>query len=361
MIAEPLGSATGKTNDEPNYETGDICYPSTIDPIGNLHAKYAYYTNAPKLPVVVLVHGFVENANSMTSCIMEDMAHYGLFAVSVGMRGRNGASGAPDVSGRELHDIYDLVRFLKANFSDVVDPDNIHCSGYSGGGGNVLGLAVKFPDTFQNYVAHFGISDYGYEEQIGWWYTHPSRQTVLTDWIGFTPDTNPGAYRSRAHHLGVGKNLQGGKLWVFHDQDDSSVSVSQSQAIADGMDLESNPRYMLSITDETDRIRWLHNSPHADAPVRNSRNYWGPTILNGEIDAWTMPASGSVFVQGYMVTKRFSVWLGNGQEHVAELVYDTRKDSYRVTPLSGAVEVSITQDGKSATQTVNGETTITVS
>ena len=134
------------------YRTGAHIYSSTIDPIDNLYSKYSYYTSEDKLPIVVLMHGYTQSADSITSQIMEDMAQYGFFAVAVGMRGRNGAGGKPDVSGRELYDIYDCVQSIKAEFSDVVDVNSVHVSGYSGGGGNVIGLASKFPDTFQNYV-----------------------------------------------------------------------------------------------------------------------------------------------------------------------------------------------------------------
>ncbi len=357
----PCGDAKSLKRSQDTYRSGELVYKSTIDSIKDLYAKYSYYVSAKQLPVVILIHGFVQDASAISDAIMEDMAGYGFFAVAVGMRGRNGASGIPDVSGRELHDVYDLVNCVKREFAGVVDADNVHCSGYSGGGGNVFGLAAKFPDTFRNLAAHFGIADYGYDPDIGWWHTHPTRQATLKRWIGYTPEENPGAYMSRAHQLGIGRNLLGGKLWIFHDSQDASVPVSHSDCVAAKMDSASNSNYFLSITDVDGKVRWLHNSPHADAPARHTRDYWGASILNNAVPSWIVPKKGDMLVQGYLVTKRFQVWLGNGQEHVAELTYDIEAGNYTLSPLTGQVEVSITQGGKSATQAISGKTTIVVS
>lgn len=341
--------------------TGNFTYSSTIDDISNLYAHYAYKKSETNLPVVILMHGYTQDANTMTKWIMENMAEYGFFTCAVGMRGRNGATGSVDVSGRELYDIIDAVEYIKNKFSSVVDNTQIHVAGYSGGGGNVFGLAAKFPDYFNTLASHFGISDYGYDTVNSWWATNPSRRNSLEEWIGFSPSNNIGAYYSRAHQYGVGKNFKEGFLWMFHDSADTNVPPVQSQLVQNQMDINNRTNYFLSITTPNDDPRWIHGSPGENEPVRFTRDYWGPPIIEKQYPQWSVNEQDSMLIQGYLKTKRFEIWLGNGQEHVAELTYDVDTGTYLINPLTGAVEVSITQGNKSAVQTITEETTIIVS
>lgn len=340
---------------------GNFRYSSSIDNITNLYAHYAYKPSENILPIVILMHGYTQDSKSMTAEIMNDMAEYGFFVCAVGMRGRDGATGSVDVSGRELYDIIDAVEYVKTTFSNVVNTNQIHVAGYSGGGGNAFGLAAKFPDYFNTLISHFGISDYGYDTVNSWWATNPSRRASLEEWIGFNPTNNLGAYYSRAHQYGIGKNFKEGFLWMFHDSEDTNVPPIQSQITKEQMDINNLTNYFLSITKPGDNPRWIHASPNLNEPVRFTRDYWGPPILAQTYPQWSVGETGEMLIQGYLKTKRFEIWLGNGQEHVADLTYDTTADSYTINPLTGSVEVSITQGDKSAVQTITEETTIIVS
>ncbi|PAD85009.1 hypothetical protein CHH57_01480 [Niallia circulans] len=341
--------------------SGDFQYSSTIDDISNLYAHYAYKKSDTNLPIVILMHGYTQDSKSMTAQIMKDMAEYGFFTCAVGMRGRDGATGSVDVSARELYDVIDAVEYVKNNFSDVVDPSQIHVAGYSGGGGNVFGLAAKFPDYFNSLVSHFGISDYGYNPVNSWWATNPSRRTSLENWVGYNPTNNLGAYYSRAHQYGVAKNLTDGFLWMFHDSEDTNVPPVQSQIVKEQMDLNNRTNYYLSVTTPNNTPRWIHASPGENNPVRFTRDYWGVPILNKLYPQWSVKETGNMLIQGYLKTKRFEIWLGTGQEHVAELTYNVITGSYTINPLSGTIEVSIKQDNRSALQSINKLTTIIVS
>ncbi|WP_303984667.1 alpha/beta hydrolase family protein [Niallia circulans] len=341
--------------------TGNFRYPSTIDDISNLYAHYAFKKSETTLPIVILMHGYTQDSNSMTTQIMKDMAEYGFFACAVGMRARDGATGNVDVSGRELYDIIDAVEYVKQKFSTVIDENQIHVAGYSGGGGNVFGLAAKFPDYFNSLISHFGISDYGYDTINSWWATNPSRRTSLENWIGFNPTNNLGAYYSRAHQYGVAKNLKSGFLWMFHDSEDTNVPPVQSQIVKEQMDIHNRKNYYLSITTPSDNPRWIHASPGENDPVRFTRDYWGSPIIDKQYPQWSVNESGEMLIQGYLKTKRFEIWLETGQEHVAELAYDVTTGSYTINPLSGTIEVSIKQGNSSASQTINELTTIIVS
>lgn len=354
------GNGGGTSNP---VKTGVVAYASSIDPsITNLYAKVAYDSTKTNLPIVILMHGYTQDASTMTPWIMNDMAKYGLFAVAVGMRGRNPQNQTLwDISARELHDIVDAVEYVKANYGDFVDPTNVNVSGYSGGGGNVFGLAAKFPDYFNVLVSHFGISDYGYDAVNSWYATNPERQASLAQFIGFTPTTNLGAYRSRAHHLGAGKNFAGGFLFMFHDDADTNVPSRQSVSVGDQMTANSRTNFDLNVSVPSDPIRWIHASPDPNQPVRFSRDIWGPDILAKTYPQWTIAASGTALICGYLKTKLFEIWLDGGKTEVADLTYDTVAGTYTVTPLTGATSVTVKQGVKTGSATgITVATTITV-
>jgi pimeloyl-ACP methyl ester carboxylesterase len=341
--------------------SGSYRYSSSIDDISNLFAKYCYDCRKNALPIVILMHGWNQDSTVFTSDIMEDMAEYGFFVCALGMRGRDGASGSPNGSGTELFDIIDAVEYLKANFANYVDPNNLNISGYSGGGGNVLGLAAKFPDYFNVLVSHFGISDYGYDAESSWWYRSPHYQKTLEQFIGHTPATNLYPYYSRAHQYGIGKNLSGSFLFMFHDREDNNVQAVQSEMVSNQMNFNDRKNYLLSITNAADTPRWIHEIPYADQPVKWTREIWGPAILNRSYPQWMVSEKGEMLVQGYLITKRFEIWLGDGMHHVSKLSYDAFNATYTVTPLTGEVTVTIKQGGKMTAKTISTSTTIVVS
>ena len=96
-------------------------------------------------------------------------ARRGFVSILVAMRGRDGSEGTRDSGGLEIYDIYDAVEHIKAEplFAGKLDPTNLHISGYSGGGGNVMSALTKFPDYFNLGAAFFGMSDYGYDPRTG--------------------------------------------------------------------------------------------------------------------------------------------------------------------------------------------------
>lgn len=350
------------TGPDPTYRVlnDSFRYRSSIDSISNLYAGISYNDNRDKKPICVLMHGWNGSAADYYPSKTNEFAEYGFFSIAVGMRGRDGASGLPDANARELYDIIDAVEYVKANYPDEVDPDNIVLAGYSGGGGNSFGLAAKFPDYINVHAAHFGISDAGYDNQESWMVTHPNRVSSLEERVGLSREEGRERYYSRAHQYGIAKNYKNGFIFIYHDRGDSVVKWTQSQMVADEMEKESLSNFSIDITESTDNPRWRHQQPDAGSEVINTRNEWGPLVLNNAIPAWEIADQGSLLIQGYIVTKKFSIWLGNGQEHVADLEYDVSGNSYIVTPLTGEVEVSIVQGNKKIKRIINTKSTLIV-
>jgi len=338
---------------------GDFRYGSTIDAIDDLYAKYAYLPNINNLPILILMHGFHQHISDFTNNdVFNRLARYGVFVCAVSMRGSDDSSGSHDSSGRELYDILDAINYVKTNFPNVVDANRVAIVGYSGGGANALGCAIRFPDTFTDVIAHFPISDYGYSNPDGWWYHAVSSRPLIENSIGGTPATVPNKYHSRAFNLGITNYT--GKLHLYHDNDDSIVPLINTQKVVQTLDLAGMTNYSVSYTSSVNVNRWLHALPNAVASVRWTEDYWCPVVTKKVNPVWTIPVSGSIKAMGYLETKHFNIWLGDGTEHVADVVYNTSTDSYTVTPLTGEMTVTIAQGAKTATQTINSEATIIV-
>jgi pimeloyl-ACP methyl ester carboxylesterase len=332
-------------------------------PITNLYARYAYPDGGADLPIAVMMHGFGSGtANFLADDSISRIARYGLFVCSVGMRGRNGASGSQDASGREIYDIYDVLAKIRSDFAAVVSTTHAGIIGYSGGGGNALAAACKAPDAWTVVASHFGMSDYGRDGTDGWYFNGGNTAT-LDSWIGGSPATVPDAYFARDATYALGTNYSGGHLYLFHDEDDDSVPIVHSERAAASMVAASRTNYTESYTTAASSPRWEHGNPNigdAGEPCIQTEPTWAAALAAKTHAVWTVPASGSVNVIGYIKTKRFSIWLGTGVSEVADVSYDTALDQYIVTPQTGSIDVVITQGAKTASQTISSQTTLTV-
>jgi pimeloyl-ACP methyl ester carboxylesterase len=292
-------------------------------------------------------------------------AGYGFFAIAVDIRGRLGADGSRDASGREIHDLYDALTQARAMFPALVSPTQASIVGYSAGGGNALAAACKFPDAWGVVVSHFGMSDYGRNNPNGWYYNNGGAYTAeIAASVGDTPANVPNNYYARDATAAI-QNYTGGTVYLYHDQADAVVPYVHSTRIKDALDTASLTNYSYNVTNVGDPIRFTHGYPEGVADLITAEPTWSAAALAAP--AWAVPASGTVTVIGYIVTKRFSIWLNangtatTGIDAAATVVYNTATDTYTVTPLTGAIDVSITQGSKTGSDTnINAETAIVV-
>lgn len=315
--------------------------------------------NGSDKPILLVVHGWDGDARAFSDTAMIRMASYGYFVASVGMRGRNGAAGARDASGREIYDLYDALQYIRANYADYVSPTIAAIMGLSGGGGNALAAACKFPDTFNVVVDFYGMSDYGRDGTDGWYANcnNSNYRAGMETATGGTPVAVPDAYYARDATAAI-QNYSGGQLVLFHDESDIIVPVVHSQRAIAAMSGAGLSNYQANYSNSGSAVRWSHGLSWDAGPILDAEAIFMPLIA--ATPAWTVPATGTVTVLGYIVTKQFSVWLGNGLSEVATVAYGAVSDQYTVTPLTGSVDVTITQGAKTVTQTISSPTTLTV-
>jgi len=338
-----------------------IHYSSRIDSPMRLSARVAYPPAGRALSVLVVMHGLRENAASISDDALVRLAtaYGGVFVIAVEMRGRGDSDGSPDVGGREIQDIVDAVRFVRNHYRILTAPEQIHVLGYSGGGANALSCAARYPDMFNTVTSFFGISDYGFDPVTGWYAAAtPARQLFLRRWIGGSPSEQPDKYHARAAVLAV-TNYGGGVLRLFHDRQDAAVAPAQSEHVAAVMVAAGLTNCHLSITGPGDNPRWIHGAPNGKAGVIGAEKLFMPDIVGKRVSPWCIPVAGDLKVAGYLETKRFSLWLGNGTAGFGRLHYDTLAAVFNIVQESGPDSWTMTirhrTPGKKTIITVNGK------
>lgn len=318
------------------YTVGNFTYDSSISSISNLYSKYCYDDGYYNLPIRVCLHGWSQDTTDISTSQMETIAELSrCFVLVVGMRGRDGADGSRDASSLELYDIYDAIEYVKNNYADIVNPDNVIISGYSGGGGNTLGFCCKFPDIPILAVDYCGISDYAYG--VNNWQDNSAYSTGMVT-------GSDEAYSRYAVYGITNYEALGYPLIIYHGSADTTVLPNQSTMINDAFDGEEY--------NEKTGVTHIH-----DFRYESEYQYRGINIPKTIISN-----SGAFKILGYIKTNLFEIWLDGGIDTVATVAYNVDTDSYTVTPITGSMEVRITQyDGKTATESISGATVINVS
>ena len=352
-------------------------YPSTITNDANgpldLLAELNYDDTRTNAPIAVVMHGY-SNGNGVANVRgpAQRLRDNGFFAISVAMRGRDGSDGVRDSGGLEIHDIYDAVEAVKANpaFAGLIDPTNVHITGYSGGGGNVMSALTKFPDYFRVGASFFGMSDYGHDLTNGWYNNGAGgRTSQLNTDIG-NPNTGGSTvldrYLARASNLASKNNPYGEiHLFVNHDETicppwndtsyrDNAVAAQSSAGEFDNItvhigglgayqDFNNN-----SINDANELQSWPHGVP--DANRQDAAELWyRDRLLAGSIPQPVLNNTDELRVAGYVKTSKFGLWLGNGQNAAADL-------SYSLSPALKSFSFDIASSNTAVTGTLTANT-----
>ena len=355
-----------------------ISYQSTVSTDTNgpldLYAELNYNRSHTDAPIAVVMHGYSPASGNFDNvrANAQRLRDAGFFVISVAMRGRDGCDGVRDSGGVEIHDIYDAVEVVKARFPAYVDPTNVHITGYSGGGGNVMSALTKFPDYFRLGSAYFGMSDYGYDTLNGWYFNGAAsshRAQLRTD-IGDPTSGNPAVvdrYMARASNL-ASRNNPYSEIHLFDNYNETTCppvnhSSYRNNAVAAAdaagefdnitvhvggygqyVDFNNN-----GINESNELQYWPHSFPSANQQ-HAAESWYLDRLLAGGIPQPVLNAADELYVAGYIKTTPFDLWLGDGQNAAAELAYSLSTDLKRF-------ELNILTSDSSVT----GELTVDVS
>ena len=317
-------------------------YASTITsgPTGPiaLRAELNYDNARSNAPIAVVMHGYSPTNGNLDSVRphAQRLRDQGFFAISVAMRGRDGSAGLRDSGGLEIHDVYDAVEAVKNEFPTLVDPTNVHITGYSGGGGNVMSAITKFPDYFRLGSSFFGMSDYGYDPVEGWYNNGAGGRTSILDQdVGNANLGLPAVldrYLARASNLAA-SNSRAVEVHLFVNDNETicppvnhlSFATYGGAHVTHHIGLSASPQYEdfngNGVEDFGERQLWPHGFPSASEQEAAER-WYRDRLVAGEIPEPELPLTGTLVVPGFLVTRAFEVWPGDGQEAAGVVAYE---------------------------------------
>lgn len=391
-------SFAASTADGANVQS-NYWYQSTVTTDGggplDLLAELNYDDSRSDAPIAVVMHGYSPSSGNLgdVRTSAQRLRDAGFFAISVAMRGRDGSDGVRDSGGIEIYDIYDAVESVIGDFAPLVDDTNIHITGYSGGGGNTMSALTKFPDYFRVGAGFFGMSDYGYDPVNGWYFDGADgRISTLNNDIGDPTLGDPDVqdrYHARASNL-ASRNNPYSEIHLFVNHDETICPPVNDTTYRDNaVAAESFPSEFDNITVHTGGLgeyedfdgdstndpeelqSWSHGFLSANAQYA-AEAWYLDRLLSGAIPQPALNAADTLFVAGFVKTRQFELWLGDGQEAAGELNYDftTETKSFSLQILSndktktGALTVNtddmagqllqISRNGESVDLTVGG-------
>jgi alpha/beta superfamily hydrolase len=335
-----------------------LVYRSSVSHLDPLKAWMAYRPDGRRKPVVVAMHGYgdpvLRHGGRRMLGTTRSYAERGLFALAVDLRGREESAGQRDDGGLEVMDIYDAVQAAVAQYPGEADPTCVNLIGWSGGGGNTFSAVTRTPDLFSNAAAFFGITDYGY-------WADTSFKGLIQPNVGGETRQVPDRYLARNSLLGVGNNAYT-RFQFFWDEKERicpSWMDTEYRRIASELGYRNiTPHESLA----TDRFRWLHEGMDR-ASAAESERLTLPFMLHRNNPSPTIKPEGRLMVLGYLMTRRFQVLAGHGNDAVAELRYRLAPHQYRfqfsrkssdpearawlrLTDRAAGRVVGVTQDGR---------------
>ena len=317
----------------------EVALPSSVLDISPLYAEVAYNPTRRKMPIVVIQpRGYLGSSRLSIVPSIHRMAGQGLFAVTVSKRGRDGGAGADraDAWATEVHDIVDAIEHVKRKYGAYVDPTNVNIWGY-GGGIDAISAAARFPDYFRFVGPYFGPLEWTTTlGQLGEAYlnreieegVHTRDMYDIIDGHGGPPSHVPDNWMARDNLLAAVNNRYRHTL-MFSDIEEGRYTPTLGQMkpyLATAQELGYDNIH-LNVSDGNDRHRWWHAHPGGwdeggNPDLIASEALFVPHILNGDYPEPVLAPQGDFVVLGYLRTRRFSVWLGEGNDAVARLSYE---------------------------------------
>ena len=300
---------------------------STVTP----DVTFAILVHKPKAPAPVKLgtHGW---HMSISDFAPREECHTEYLTVDVDMRGRAFSTGEPDCNGWELYDVYDAYRFVLREYADLVAANSpVYFESGSGGGGNALAIAGKFPDLFSAVNALCPISDYEA------WYRFDEMgefRDEMDVWIGKSPDEDPEAYAARSG-LTLLPNLMT-YLFIAHGNTDLRVPyppVRHYVDVAKKMGLACRVQlFTLHGVGTRDHFGRATRRQMALMRAHARKNLCTHT----EIPA--LPERGELLVAGFLVTRHFEVF--TDLDRVVKIRYDLAART--VTPIDTHAPIRVT-------------------
>jgi len=304
---------------------GTLRYASRADGTAPLFADVCFEPTAMPKPLLIVMHGYGGQRLDVRLDI-EQLAGRGVVAVAPDMRGRGDSGGRWDSGGLDVHDILDAARAAVSAYADEIDACNMNLVGYSGGGGNAISCMVRFPDLFRTCVSFFGISDYA-----GWYRSRgrPDCNEQMEAALGGPPEALPDVYDARNAIPGAG-NARSARLHFFWDEEETMCPPGMVAAFIETYRQAGLSNAAVHVSRPGDALRWTHNYRGGNPDLNAADDLYLPDVLAAPSERCGLEPRGTFVVPGYLVTRRFEVWVADGQRGRVTVGYDLTDETPRV-------------------------------
>ena len=277
-------------------------------------------------PILLMSHGWHGSAEHPTP---ETPNPYpGFLTIQVDMRGRAYSSGEPDANGYELYDFYDALSHARQAYADhISDPDRVHFLGGSGGGGNALAIAGRFPDLFASVVAKYPMSDYAAwyrADEVG------EFRDEMDIWIGASPADDPEAYAVRSGITALPNVVS--PLYIAHGETDIRVPASHSRRYTEAALMLGRPVEYLELEGVGSMAHLGNITKEQDAAL----TAFVEKALDQHIRPPALPSKGLMVVPGYLRTRHFDVML-DSIDQLGLLAYDLNEGTAQLIKGEGTI------------------------
>lgn len=309
--------ATAVLADAPQLEFKTLTYASSVDGTAPLFVDVCWLPDGRKKPLLVVMHGYGGSRKDVDADV-KALAARGVVAIAPDMRGRGDSAGKWDSGGLDVHDITGAVLAVVDELPGEVDARNLNIVGYSGGGGNAISCAVRFPDLFRNCISFFGIADYaGWHASKG----RPDCNRGMEKALGGPPDKLPDVYLAR-NAIPAASNALLGKLHFFWDAEETQCPPGMIERFIERYRTASGKNIAVHVSRPGDTARWIHGYRTSIPDLSKADDLFLPDVLVTEPASPRLPPKGRLVVPGYLVTRHFQVWLADGQRGQATIDYD---------------------------------------
>lgn len=293
-----------------------IYYESSVTP-GITLAMQVFKPESPSY-ILASTHGWHMSIGAFKE---RSEAYSKYLQVSVDMRGRAHSEGKQDCNALELFDIIDAIEYVKKNYAEyIIDPEVVYFQGGSGGGGNALALAVKFPDYFAEINALSSISDYAL------WYKGDNVgefRDEMDVWIG-TYD-NLEAYASRSA-ISAPENISC-PIFLAHGELDIRVPVYQPRNFIEAVNKVGKGHFLSYF--ELSGVGGMQHFSGITDEKKKTLNELCEAAREKNRHPSKIARRGKMTVCGYLYTKHFSVTLSS-VDLVRHIEYDLDKGYFNL-------------------------------
>ena len=180
-----------------------------------------------KHAAVIFNRGGNRNTGALNGMELVPFAEVGMVAVATQLRGVLGGDGQEEFGGADVHDVLNLIPFLKSRSS--VDPNRIAIFG-SSRGGMMTYLALKSQTQRGGGDLKVAATVSGVADLFMWDSEHPElTRPLFAELLGATPRTSAAPFVDRSATYWPG--LIRVPILIEHGESDSTVSIKQSRKL----------------------------------------------------------------------------------------------------------------------------------